>query len=220
MHRARVLNAVGAAVTSLVLAIVVVTKFTHGAWMVILAVPLFFMLMVGINRHYRTTDKWLEPAPGGVMLPSRVHAIVLVSRLHAPTIHALSYARATRPFSLVALHVQTERSDVDQLRGEWEQRSIQVPLVILDAPYRDITGSVIEYVRRIRKESPHDIVVVFIPEYVVRHRWEALLHNQSALRMRVRLRMERGVVVTSVPVLLQDYAPGGLNSREPAVLEQ
>jgi amino acid transporter len=215
IHRSRALNAVGATVTSLVLVIVVITKFSHGAWMVILAVPLFYLLMVGINRHYRTTDRWLDPAPGGVMLPSRVHAIVLVSRLHAPTIHALSYARATRPFSLVALHVQTERSNLAELQKDWEQRDIQVPLVILDAPYRDITGSVIEYVRGIRRESPHDIVVVFIPEYVVRHRWEALLHNQSALRMRVRLRLERGVVVTSVPVLIEDYAPGGINWHEP-----
>ncbi|MFA7323215.1 MAG: APC family permease [Candidatus Nanopelagicales bacterium] len=206
IQRARALNAVGAVVTSVVLVIVVATKFTHGAWMVILAVPVFFLLMVAINRHYRRMDRWLRAAPGGFTLPSRVHGIVLVSRLHAPAIQALAYARATRPSTLVAVHVQTDRSDVEALQREWLEREIPVPLVILESPYRDITGAFIEYVRRIRRESPRDLVGVFIPEYVVMHPWEALLHNQSALRLRVRLRLERGVVVTSVPLQLRDYA--------------
>ncbi len=205
IRRARILNAVGAMVTSVVLVIVVVTKFSHGAWMVILAVPVFLVLMVAIKRHYRATDRRLAAAPGGVTLPSRVHGIVLVSRLHAPTIQALAYARATRPSTLVAVHVQTDGSDVESLEREWLDRAIPVPLIILDSPYRDITGVFIDYVHRISRDSPHDIVSVFIPEYVVRHPWETLLHNQSALRLRVRLRSERGVVVTSVPVQMRDY---------------
>ncbi len=217
LQRARLLNALGALVTSVVLVIVVVTKFTHGAWMVILAVPVFLMLMVSIKRHYRATDRRLVAAPGGVTLPSRVHGIVLISRLHAPTIQALAYARATRPSTLVAVHVQTDRSDVEALEQEWLDRGIPVPLVILDSPYRDITGVFIDYVHRIGRESPHDIVSVFIPEYVVRYPWERLLHNQSALRLRVRLRLERGVVVTSVPVQLKDYMDGPLERESTRV---
>ena len=213
VHRARALNAIGALITSIVLVIVVLTKFTHGAWMVILAVPVFLLLMVGIKRHYRATDRRLAAAPGGVTLPSRVHGIVLISRLHSPTMQALAYARATRPSTLVAVHVQTDRSEVESLEREWHERQIPVPLVVLDAPYRDITGAFIEYVRRIGRESPHDITSVFIPEYVVRHPWETLLHNQSALRLRVRLRSERGVVVISVPVQMRDYMDDARDKR-------
>ncbi|HSN05755.1 MAG TPA: APC family permease, partial [Candidatus Angelobacter sp.] len=204
MLRARVVNGVGAIVTACVLVIVVVTKFSHGAWLVIIAIPLFLAVMVGINRHYRRVDDRMSPAPGGVRLPSRVHAVVLVSRLHSPAMQALAFARATRPDDLVALHVQTDRSDVPALQEMWSERQIPVPLVCLESPYRDLTQPIIDYVRGVRRESPRDMVAVYIPEYVVQHWWEHLLHNQSALRLRVRLRQEHGVIVVSVPLMMSD----------------
>jgi amino acid transporter len=204
--RSRVVNAVGAAVTALVLVIVVATKFTHGAWLVIIAVPLFFFVMIAIQRHYRRVDERLAPAPGGVRLPSRVHAVVLVSRLHSPAMQALAFARASRPDELVALHVQTDRSDIDALQQTWAEREIPVPLVCLESPYRDLTQPILDYVRQVRRESPRDIVAVYVPEYVVTHWWEALLHNQSALRLKVRLRHVPGVVVVSVPLAVEDAA--------------
>ena len=204
MLRARVVNAVGAVVTACVLVIVIATKFSHGAWLVLIAVPVFFAVMVGINRHYHRVDDQMSPAPGGVRLPSRVHAVVLVSRLHSPAMQALAFARATRPDELVALHVQTDRSDVPALQEMWMERKISVPLVCLESPYRDLTQPVIDYVRGVRRESPRDIVAVYIPEYVVTHWWEHLLHNQSALRLRVRLRQEHGVIVVSVPLMMSD----------------
>jgi amino acid transporter len=204
IQRDRVVNGLGAAVTAVVLVIVVFTKFSHGAWLVIIAVPLFYAVMIGIHRHYRALDDRMAPAPGGVRLPSRVHAIVLVSRLHAPAMQALAFARATRPDHLEAVHVQTERSDVPALQEAWADRGIPVPLVCLESPYRDLTQPILDHVRTLRRTSPRDIVAVFIPEYVVSHWWEALLHNQSALRLRVRLRQEKGVIVISVPMLLED----------------
>jgi amino acid transporter len=204
MQRARVVNAVGAVVTACVLVIVIATKFSHGAWLVMIAVPVFFAVMVGINRHYRRVDDAMAPAPGGVRLPSRVHAVVLVSRLHSPAMQALAFARATRPDDLVALHVQTDRSDISALQEVWNDRQIPVPLVCLESPYRDLTQPVIDYVRGVRRESPRDMVAVYIPEYVVTHWWEHLLHNQSALRLRVRLRQEHGVIVVSVPLMMTD----------------
>jgi hypothetical protein len=210
MLRSRAVNSLGAVVTALVLVIVVATKFSHGAWLVIIAVPLFFAVMLGINRHYRRVDDRMAPAPGGVRLPSRVHAVVLVSRLHAPAMQALAYARATRPDELVALHVQTDRSDVVALQDAWTERGIPVPLVCLESPYRDLTQPIIDYVRSVRRASPRDMVAVYVPEYVVLHWWEALLHNQSALRLKVRLRQEHGVVVISVPLMMDDVvAPAG-----------
>ena len=202
MLRSRIVNAVGATVTAVILVIVVLTKFSHGAWMVVIAVPVFYALMIGINRHYRRVDERMAPAPGGVRLPSRVHAVVLVSRLHAPAMQALAYARATRPDTIRALHVVTDRSNIDDLQQTWTERNIPVSLVMLESPYRDVTQPVLEYIRDIRRSSPRDIVAVYVPEYVVTHWWEAALHNQSALRLKVRLRFEPGVIVTSVPLRL------------------
>ena len=203
MRRDRIVNGTGGLVTAVVLVIVVVTKFSHGAWLVMIAVPLFYAVMVGIHRHYARLDSRMAPAPGGVRLPTRVHAIVLVSRLHAPAMQALAFARATRPDHLEALHVQTDRSDVPALQKGWAERGIQVPLVCLESPYRDVTQPVLDHVRTLRRSSPRDIVAVFVPEYVVTHWWEALLHNQSALRLKVRLRQEHGVIVISVPMQLE-----------------
>ena len=188
-----------AAFTALVLVVVLLTKFTHGAYIVVIAMPALFLLMRAIKRHYDTVALELRPEPAGVTLPSRVHAVVLVSRLHAPTLQALAYARATRPSTLVALTAQTSRPETEALQREWAERDIPVELVVLDSPYRDVTSPLLRYVAQIRRESPRDVVAVFIPEYVVGHWWAQLLHNQSALRLKARLLFRSGVMVISVP---------------------
>ncbi len=199
MRRSRGINAVGAAFTGLVLMVVLVTKFAHGAWIVVVAMPVLFIAMRAVARHYRRIAIELTPGPAGVTLPSRVHAVVLVSRLHTPTLRALAFARASRPDTLTALTVRTNPAETERLTRDWSDRDIPVPLTVLESPYRDITGPVLSYVARVRRESPRDLVVVFIPEYVVRRWWEHLLHNQSALRLKTRLLFQRGVMVTSVP---------------------
>jgi amino acid transporter len=199
LHRARAINAAGTALTALVLVVVLITKFTHGAWIVVIAMPLVFLMMKGIHRHYARIAVELSPGDGSLALPSRIHAVVLVSRLHAPTLQALAFARATRPFDLTAVTVSTSATDTAALEEEWARRDIPVPLKVLDSPYRDITSPVLDYVGRIRRKSPRDVVCVFIPEYVVGHWWEHLLHNQSALRLKARLLFRSGVMVTSVP---------------------
>jgi hypothetical protein len=186
-------------VTGIVLIVLLITKFTHGAYLVVLAMPALIQLMQAIHRHYRRVSVELAAGPGGVPLPSRVHAVVLVSRLHLPTLQALAYARATRPDSLTALTVASNLEDAHQLQAEWADRNIPIPLTVVDAPYRDITGPVLRYVTELRSDNPRDLVVVYIPEYVVGHWWEQLLHNQSALRLKARLLFQRGVMVTSVP---------------------
>ena len=133
------------------------------------------------------------------MLPARNHAIVLVSKIHKPTLRALAYARATRPSTLEAVTVGVDGEDARALQEEWERRGIPVPLKMLDSPYREITRPILEYVKTLRRRSPRDVVTVFIPEYVVGHWWEHLLHNQSALRLKGRLLFQPGVMVTSVP---------------------
>jgi hypothetical protein len=199
LRRARLINGGGAVVTGAVLIVVLITKFTHGAYLVVLAMPGLILLMQAIHRHYRRVSIELAAGPGGVPLPSRVHAVVLVSRLHLPTLQALAYARATRPDSLTALTVASNLEEAHQLEAEWAERNIPIPLTVVDAPYRDITGPVLRYVTELRSDNPRDLVVVYIPEYVVGRWWEQLLHNQSALRLKARLLFQRGVMVTSVP---------------------
>jgi len=202
IHRSRAINATGASLTGLVLVIVLITKFTGGAYLVVLAMPVLYLLMRGIHRHYTTVSRELEPEDENPMLPSRNHAVVLVSKLHQPTLRALAYARATRPDTLTALTVNVEDADTRALEAEWERRQLPVPLTVIDSPYREITRPVLDYVASIRRASPREVVTVFIPEYVVGHWWEQLLHNQSALRLKGRLLFQPGVMVTSVPFQL------------------
>ena len=199
MHRSLVVNAAGAATTATVLVIVLLTKFTHGAWIVVIAMPVVFAMMSGIRRHYDAVAKELAPPPSGVTLPSRVHVVVPVSKLHTPTLRALAFARAGRPSSIVAVTVRASAEETDRLMEEWAERDIPVPLVVLHSPYRELTQPIVRYIREIHRESPRDVISVFVPEYVVGHWWEHLLHNQSALRLKARLLFQAGVMVTSVP---------------------
>ncbi len=191
-------NATGAVVTGLVLVIVLATKFAQGAWIVVLAAPILFATMKAIARHYRQITHELEPTAGGVALPGRIHAVVLVSNLLAPTLRALAFAQATAPDSLVALKVAAEDVD-DPLPAAWAQRGVPIGLVVLESPYRETVRPVLRYVRQLRREQPGDVISVIIPEYVVRHWWLQLLHNQTALRLKARLLFEPAVTVTSVP---------------------
>ncbi|HEX2175375.1 MAG TPA: APC family permease [Nocardioidaceae bacterium] len=202
MHRSRIVNATGMVVTGTVLVVVVVTKFAHGAWIAILAMGAWFVLMKGIRRHYDRVNEELEVGEHDQALPSRIHAIVLVSKLHKPTMRALAYARASRANVLEGVTVDVDPDVTEALMEEWDRRQIAVPLKVLASPYREVTRPIVEYVRGIRRASPRDVVTVYIPEYVVGHWWEQLLHNQSALRLKGRLLFTPGVMVTSVPFQL------------------
>ncbi|NKY61174.1 APC family permease [Gordonia rubripertincta] len=201
MLQSRVVNSVGLVMTATVLVVVLITKFTAGAWIAVLAMVSIFVLMKLIHHHYASVQRELDRAETddeGV-LPSRTHSIVLVSSLHMASKRALRYARATRPDVLEAITVNVDDRDTRKLVAEWEASDITIPLKVIASPYREITRPVIEYVRRVRRENPRDVVTVFIPEYVVGHWWEQILHNQSALRLKGRLLFEPGVMVTSVP---------------------
>jgi len=215
VHRSRVANLVGAAATALVLVIVLFSKFTHGAWMVVIAIPALVVAMSLIQRHYSRLDYALAPPAGGSTLPSRVHTIVLVSKFQEPTMRAIAYARATRPDTLECLNVQTDEQETADLIEEWERRRIPVTLTVVESPYRDITGPVLEYVAGFRRRSPRDVVSIYLPEYVVSHWWQQMLHNQSALRLKARLLFMPGVMVTSVPTVITEPMLHGLTPIEP-----
>lgn len=206
MKRSRVINAIGLTMTATVLVIVLITKFLAGAWIAIVTMAAIFGLMKLIRRHYDTVSRELDETEWDGVLPSRTHSIVLVSKLHLPTKRAIAYARATRPDTIEAITVNVDEPDTRALVREWERSDISVPLKVIESPYREITKPVMDYVKRVRKDSPRDVVTVFIPEYVVGHWWEQLLHNQSALRLKGRLLFEPGVMVTSVPWQLTSSA--------------
>ncbi|MCE0766305.1 APC family permease [Pseudonocardia kujensis] len=199
MRRSQTINGFGAIMTGLVLLTVLVTKFALGAWITIVAMAGFFVLMVAIQKHYDRVSAELLAGESDAVLPSRNHAVVLVSTLHKPTLRALAYARATRPDVLEALTVNVDEADTKKLISDWGKRKIPVKLKVVESPYREITRPVLDYVKRIRSDNPRDVVTVYIPEYVVGHWWEQLLHNQSALRLKSRLLFQPGVMVTSVP---------------------
>ncbi|MCB0922409.1 MAG: amino acid permease, partial [Actinobacteria bacterium] len=202
--RRRIVNSIGFVMTGSVLVIVLATKFTRGAWIVCIAIPVLFIIMKAIQRHYEKVAIELTPLDDErFLLPARVHAIVLVAKIHKPTLRALAYARATRPSTLEALTVEVSPGDSEAIIEEWERREIPVSLKVLESPYREITKPVVDYVRNFRRASPRDLVTVYVPEYVVGHWWEHLLHNQSALRLKSRLLFTPGVMVVSVPWQLE-----------------
>ncbi|MGH3754155.1 MAG: APC family permease [Pseudonocardiaceae bacterium] len=226
MRRAQSINVLGLVMTGSVLVVVLVTKFTEGAWIAIAAMVMIFGLMQAIRKHYDRVVADLAPQEIDTMLPSRNHAIVLVSTVHLPTLRALAYARATRPDVLEAVTVNVDDASTAVLVAEWEARELPVALTVVESPYREITKPVVDYVKRARSDNPRSVVTVFIPEYVVGHWWEQILHNQIALRLKGRLLFEPGVMVTSVPWHLRSsarvvqraqLAPGavrwGLNER-------
>jgi len=202
MQRSRIINTIGCICTGAVLLVVVVTKFTAGAWIAILAMGGLFVLMKSIHKHYDSVSQELrgDSTPDvDIVLPSRNHAVVLVSNLQLPTRRALAYARATRPDVLEALTVNVDDAETRKLVHTWEDSDVSVPLKVLASPYREITRPILDYVKRINAESARTVVTVFIPEYVVGHWWEQILHNQSALRLKGRLLFMPNVMVTSVP---------------------
>ena len=214
MSRSRIVNSIGLVATGIVLVVVLITKLTRGAWITLTIMAIIFLVMNRIRRHYdRVHDELaITDLHDSRVLPAHVHAIVLASSLHKPTLRALTYAMSTNPTSIEALTVDIGDDRADQLLEDWDEADLQVPLTVLDSPYRDITRSVIAYVRSVRRESPRDLVVVFIPEYLVKHWWEQALHNQMALRIKTALLFTPGVVVASVPWQLG--APGLRQARQ------
>ncbi|GAA1902161.1 APC family permease [Streptantibioticus ferralitis] len=203
MLGSQVINATGAVFTGIVLVIVLISKFANGAWIVCIAMPALFLAMKAVRKHYQRVAEELKVTPDArPERPSRNHAVVLVSTIHAPTLRAVGYAQSMRPDTLEAVTVAVDPAAAEELHSEWAAHEMGVPLKVLDSPYREITRPVLEYVRGLRRESPRDVVTVLIPEYVLGRWWEQILHNQSALRLKARLLFTSGVMVISVPYLL------------------
>jgi amino acid transporter len=199
-RRGLLINGVGATATLLVTAVVVVSKFTEGAWIPAVVIPVLVLLFKGIHRHYQTVDAALRVDPG-IKVPEIQHTVVVLvgPKVHLGVIEAIAYAKSLRPDFLHAVSVAYEPDQADQLRGQWQRFEIDVPLDVLESPYREINRPVLEYVEELDRRWNSDVVTVIIPELVVRRWWQQLLHNQTALWLKARLLFREGTVVTSVP---------------------
>jgi amino acid transporter len=210
--RSRMINATGAVFTLTVLIVVTITKFTHGAWLVFVIMPILFFLMFKINRYYGQVATDIEVDPTTTFGATGDHAMVLVGKMQKPTLKALDYAIAARHESLEAVHVNIDEAESEKLSKLWDTMNIKVPLRIVPSPYRDISMPLIKYVKARRTEYGSEVITVYTPQYIVGHWWENLLHNHKARRIRQKLMLCHGVTIALVPWLLdsstQLYARG------------
>jgi hypothetical protein len=206
-QHSRIINGIGLVGTGIVLIIILASKFIHGAYLALIAMAVVYVLMTSIKKHYDSVARELElNSPSDRALPSRVHAVIMISDLNKPTMRAIQFAKATVPTFLEAVIVDVDSDATERLLERWDEEDIDIPLRIIASPYREITNPLIDHIRRIRSENPRDMVEVFIPEYVVGHWWEHLLHNQTALVARARLHFMPGVLISSVPYQLRSSA--------------
>lgn len=199
--RDQIITTVGLVATVLATVVVLVTKLAQGAWVSVLVVALVTLATLAIKKHYTTIDQELAVKQKNPLnaLPSRVHAMVVVPRLRKPALRALAYARATRPSTIEALVLNVDEAGTRNIRRMWDHYGVPVPLTILASPYRDPVTPVIDHVREVRKSSPRDVVIVYVPEYVLEHWWDKFLHHRSGRRIAAALRKEPGVVTAMVP---------------------
>jgi len=208
----RVFNAVGAVATFIVLIVVVVSKFTIGAWVPVVLIPLIVVVFKAIHRHYKRVGRALK-VPQGYRSRRHPHTVVvLVGEVHRAVLDAVTYARSLAPEHLIALHVSHDEEDQEKAQAAWASFDVPVDLRIIFSAYREITGPVMRFIDELDEEHADDIVTVVLPEFVFEHWWEELLHNQSALWLKARLRSRPHTVVTNVPIHLYDLAGDDLSA--------
>ncbi len=199
-RRGRAVAGVAQFVTGAVLVVVLISKFTAGAWLVVLLVPLLAAAMRAVREHYDTVAYALAAEEQSVGAPSsEVIALILVSRIHKPTLRAIAYARASRPTAVEAITVAVDEQEARQLAATWAESEMPVPLQVLQSPFREINNPVTDYVAVLASRNPEALLTIYMPEYVVAHWWERLLHNQSAARLKLRLMSLPNVMVVTVP---------------------
>jgi amino acid transporter len=190
-------NGFGAVATGVVLLVIAATKFIYGAWIVCLTIPLSVLVFQAIGRHYRYVASRLSLERAPEVKPRKNLVLLLVGGMHRGTLEALEYAR-TLCANVRAVHVEAGGEANPRIRRMWDQWEKNIPLVILPAPYRDLTQPLLDYIRKVREEEGYDLVTVILPEFVVSHFWESLLHNHSALWLQLRLSQVPGVAVLNM----------------------
>lgn len=198
-----VVNGLGAIATFIVLIVLVITKFVHGAWLVVVLIPLLVAIFRAVHRHYldvaeQLTTQGLEP-----LRPIRHEVIVPISGIHKGVLRALEYAKAIAPDHVTAVYINLDAEATQKLREKWSEWGAGVELVVIASPYRSLVGPLIRYVERRMKQHKDQMVTVVLPEFVPARWWHHLLHNQSSLMLKGALLFKPDVIVTSVPYHLK-----------------
>jgi amino acid transporter len=195
-----VINGIGALTTAVIAVVVVSTKFLSGAWIVVLLIPLLMALMVAIRRHYQRIEATLAAPSDQQTLTATRDPIVIVpiARIDRPALGAIAFARSLSP-QASAIHVTNDAGDATTLREQWSTLSNGMELVVVESPYRALMGPLLRYMDALQSQDPTRPVVVVLSEIVPRHWWENLLHNQSSLRLKLRLFGRRNTIVVDVP---------------------
>jgi hypothetical protein len=198
-RRGLAINALGCVATTVVLAVVIYSKFTIGAWIPVVVIPLIVWGLRTIKAHYVDMDARMAAAPLEKVSRRTNTVVVLVGRVTKGSLTALAYARSLNPDKLVAVTVVSNPEEQEKINSQWEEHDIPVDLVSLYSPYRELSRPIIRYIDDLDSQTVDDFVTVVVPEFTLEKRWHQLLHNQSALILRTRLRGRPNTIVTSVP---------------------
>lgn len=196
-------NGLGAAATTVVVLVIGVTKFAHGAWMVIVLIPVIVLVLRRIRAHYAQVASQLSLAGARRPRIGKNPVVVLVAGLHRGVVEALEYARSISP-NVTALTVDLDPTQTSKLRLKWAEWAPDVPLVVLDSPYRSIVRPLLDYIDRMERQGEGRYLTVVIPEFVPSRWWQHALHNQTALLIKAALLFRPGKVSVSVPYHLGD----------------
>ncbi|MEO6629316.1 MAG: APC family permease [Aquihabitans sp.] len=201
------INAVGCLSTGLVLGVVVYSKFFIGAWIPVVVIPMIVMIFRGIRKHYVAMDKRLAVSPTARVRRRTNTVVVLVGKITKGSLTAIAYARSLNPDRVVAVSVVSSPEEQQRIVQQWEDHDITIELVTLYSPYRELTRPILRYIDDLDAQHRDDFVTVVVPEFSLDHWWQQLLHNQSALILRSRLRSRPRTVVTSVPFHVVEDEP-------------
>jgi hypothetical protein len=203
-RRSLAINLIGAIATAVVLVVFVITKFTHGAWLVVVAIPILVLMFTTIHRHYVSVARQLSLESLDDPLPPINHTVIVpISGVHRGVVNALRYARSIAPDNVTAVYVDSDEEASARLRERWDKLALGIKLVILPSPYRELTRPLLRYINRVERAHEEDIVTVVVPEFVPKKWWQHLLHNQSSLLLKGALLFNEGVIVTNVPYHLK-----------------
>jgi len=202
-RKSLIINGIGAIATFVVLMVFIVTKFMHGAWIVVVLIPLLVVLFLRIHRHYLEVAQQLSTEGLAGLRPIHHEVIVPISGIHRGVIAALEYAKSIAPHHVTAVYVNLDDETTQKLREKWEQWGSGVNLVVVASPYRSLLRPLLNYVDRVKRSSHGEVVTIVLPEFVPARWWQNLLHNQNTLFLKGALLFKKGVVVTNVPYHLE-----------------
>ena len=194
----------GAIATAIVLFVFIITKFLHGAWLVVIIIPTVVVIFKAIHRHYVSVSEQLATSGTEKLKAMKHEVIVPISGLHRGVLLALQYARSIARENVTAVFVDLDGESGEQMRQAWKKWDLGIKLKVLESPYRSLSRPLLEYIDKISGSNGDELLTIVLPEFVPARWWQQLLHNQSSLLLKGRLLFKRGIIVTNIPYHLKE----------------